>query len=269
MKQSNTTPIYQQVQNQDDFLSNLASAINQQELCLHYQPRYDVNSGEANTIEALVRWQKPNVGLLYPEAFIEAAEKTSLIFQLDLWVFEQCCKDLLSLRENLQKPVKLAVNISVLSCESVYFSQKLIELCEQYDISLSDFVLEITTSTHAHDIRKVKAFCETLGNYGATICLDDFGTGQSPLSNLYHLPIDYVMIDRLFVSAIGESERSEIIINQLVKLAHEPEISVIACGVEQAYQCKYLVDHGVDVIQGYLMSRPNEPEKLSSADLSL
>lgn len=269
MIQSNISNIQQQIQSQDDFLSNLASAINRQELCLHYQPRYDVSSGDATTIEALVRWQKPGVGLLYPETFIEAAEKNGLIFQLDMWVFEQCCKDLLVLREQLQRPVRIAINISVLSCESVYFSQKLIELCEQYGVSLSDFILEITVSSHTHDIRKVKAFCETLGNYGAKIGLDDFGTGQSPLANLFHLPIDHVTIDRMFVNSIGESERSEVIINHIIKLAHELDISVVACGVEQAYQCKYLVDHGVDVIQGHLMSRSTEADRLSPSHLSL
>ena len=246
------------------FASNLARAVNRQELLLHYQPRYDMCSGQAVTLEALVRWQRPGVGLLYPETFIGEAEQHGLIFQLDLWVFEQCCRDMAWIHEHCGGHIRLAVNISVLSCESVYFSQKLIELCEQYDVPLSSFIIDITVNTHAHDIRKVRAFCETLGQYGARFCLDDFGTGQSPLSNLYHLPVDSLIVDRVFVSGIGHSARSETLIQHQVQLAHALGMQVIAEGVESLYQCKFLVDNGCDELQGHFMNKPVEKERLST-----
>lgn len=253
---------------QQSFLKNLASAINRNELSLHYQPRYELTSGKTVVLEALARWRRPNVGLLYPETFINAAEQNGLIFQLDLWAFEQGCRDLLWFKENLENPVKLAVNISALSCESVYFSQKLIELCKKYELTLADFVLEITVSTHSHDIRKVKAFCETLGNFGAKICLDDFGTGQSPLMNLYELPVNSINIDRTFIGNIGESERTESIIRHMVSLAHDLGITTVAEGVENKYQYKFLSEIGCDQIQGHLMSRPVGREKLTSEKLT-
>ncbi len=246
------------------FVSNLARAVANRELILHYQPRYDITTGQAVTLEALTRWQRPSIGLLYPEAFITAAEEHGLIFQIDLWVFEQCCKDLAWIDEHIGENITLAVNISVLSCESVYFSQKLIELCEQHGVSLSRFIIDITVNTHGHDIRKVKAFCETLGNYGAQFCLDDFGTGQSPLSNLYHLPINSLIIDRVFIDSIGHSERGETLIQHQIKLAHALNLQAIAEGVEHLYQCKFLVDHGCDILQGYLMNKPVEKEKLKT-----
>ncbi len=248
--------------NEESFLSNLAHAVNNRELCLHYQPRYDIATGQAVSLEALTRWQRPTVGLLYPETFITEAEEHGLIFQIDLWTFEQCCKDMRWLHEHIDPQLTIAVNISVLSCESVYFSQKLIELTEKHQLSLSHFIIDITVSSHNHDIRKVKAFCETLTNYGARFCLDDFGTGQSPLSNLYHLPIDYLIIDRVFVDGIGHSERGETLIEHQIKLAHALDIKAIAEGVEHLYQCKFLVDHGCDMLQGYLMNKPVEKEKL-------
>ena len=247
------------------FVSNLARAVGNQELILHYQPRYDVATGQAVTLEALTRWQRPSIGLLYPEAFISAAEEHGLIFQIDMWVFEQCCRDLVWIHQHIDENITIAVNISVLSCESVYFSQKLIELCDEHGVSLSHFIIDITANAHSHDIRKVKAFCETLGNYGAQFCLDDFGTGQSPLSNLYHLPINNLIIDRVFVDGIGHSERSETLIQHQIKLAHALKLQVIAEGVEHLYQCKFLVDHDCDILQGYLMNKPVEKEKLKTA----
>jgi len=254
---------------QQAFLKNLSVAIAQNELCLHYQPRYDLLTGKASVLEALARWQRPSVGLLYPETFITAAEQHGLIFQLDLWVFEQSCKDLIWFRENLDASIKLSVNISALSCESVYFSQKLIELCKKHQLSLSDFVLEITFSQHVNDIRKVKAFCETLGNFGAQFCLDDFGTGQSPLINLYELPVNNVIIDRAFIENIAQSKRSESIIKHIVALTKDLGIKTVAECVEKQYQYKFISEICCDQIQGHLMQRPVGRERLKTAMLSL
>jgi len=254
---------------QQRFLKNLSNAISQNELCLHYQPRYKCLTGQATVLEALVRWQRPDVGLLYPETFIAAAETHGLIYSLDIWVFEQCCKDLVWFHEHLDSSIKLAVNISVLSSESVYFSQKLIELCKQYQLSLADFVIEITVSTHAHDIRKVKAFCATLANFGAEFCLDDFGTGQSPLVNLFELPVDSLVIDRTLVQNLIQSQRSETIIKHMVSLATELGIKTIAQGVEHADEYELLKSIGCHQIQGHYLSRPVARERLPVEALTI
>ncbi len=253
---------------QKDFLRNLANAINRDELCLHYQPRYKLLTGKAEILEALVRWQRPGVGLLYPETFIPAAEAHGLIYSLDIWVFEQCCKDLVWLREHLDSTIRLAVNISVLSSESMYFSQKLIELCNQYQLSLSDFLIEITVSTHSHDIRKAKAFCTTLTDLGAEICLDDFGSGQSPLINLFELPVSSIIIDRTLIHNLVQSQRSEIIIKHLISLASDLGIKTVAECIEHVDEYRLLKELGCDQIQGYFMCHPMSGDKLTLADLS-
>ena len=184
-------------------------------------------------------------------------------------MFEQCCKDLVWFREHLDSSIKLAVNISVLSSESVYFSQKLIELCKKYQLSLADFIIEITVSTHVHDIRKVKAFCTTLGNFGAEFCLDDFGTGQSPLINLFELPVSNIIIDRLLVNNLIASPRSETIIKHLISLATELGIKTVAEGVEHADEYQLLSEIGCDQIQGHYMSHPMNREKLTAASLTI
>ena len=246
------------------FVSALNTAIRNDELRLHYQPRYNALTGTATMVEALVRWKRPDVGLLYPEVFLNLAEDHGLIFNLDLWVFEQCCKDLLWLRENIDGQIKIAVNISVRECESMYHAQKLIALCEKYGVSFSDFELEITESHHTRDFRKVKAFCDTLANMGAMFSLDDFGTGQSPLSNLCQLPINLIKIDRSFVRNLDQNGREQILIKNLINTAHDMQIETVAEGVELEYQRDMLVNMGCDQLQGYYLCKPMERDALSS-----
>ncbi len=246
------------------FISSIATAIQRHELCLHYQPRFDLDDRSATTLEALVRWQRPTIGLLYPETFIKLAEDNALIFQLDLWVFEQCCHDLVWLRDNLNEDIKIAVNFSILSCESVYFCQKIIDLCSQYGLLFSDFIIEITASTNSTDIRKLKSFCETLTNYGASFCLDDFGVGLSPLITLEHLPVHSIKIDRALVANIGISRRSEAIIKHLVPLAHDLGIEVIGEGIEDVVHMDHLRELECEQIQGFYLGRPTDINRLSS-----
>lgn len=253
---------------QDQFVSNLRHAICNDELRLHYQPRYNMISGKADILEALVRWRRPGVGLFYPEVFIAAAEQNGLIFSLDFWVFERCCIDLKQFQENVNPNIKMAVNISVLSCESIYYAQKIIEISEKYDVLLSDFEFEITGSTHTHDIRKVNAFCETLTNYGVKFGLDDFGAGQSSLSHLSMLPVSAINIDQSFIQGIGQSKRCETIICSLISMAKALDIKVVAVGVENNKQYWFMREAGCDHQQGFLLGRSAKREDIKLQSLS-
>ena len=244
---------------------SIKSGLENNEFCLHYQPRFDTATGKANILEALIRWQRPQIGLLYPETFIPAAESSGLIFQLDLWVFEQSCKDLKYFQRHINSRSRLAVNLSVLACESIYFSQKLIEISEKHQVRLSDFEFEITESMYIHDIRKVIAFCQTLSNRGAEFSLDDFGTGQSPLINLYQLPVSSIKIDRSFVQKIGHSSKCEIIITSLVTMSQKLNIKVIAEGIETIEQYRFLCKLGCHQLQGFLLAKPTGLNSIESA----
>lgn len=253
--------------NNEQFLANLSAAIRNNELLIHYQPRYDALTGHARYFEALVRWERPNLGTFYPYTFLPAAEAHGLIFALDLWVFEQCCKDLIWLRKNISHHLKIAVNISSLDCESVYYSQKLIDLCNGYNLKLSDFEFEISESHAIHDIRKTIVFCKTLNEYGAQFCLDSFGTGYASLLRLLELPIDCIKIDYSFIAQIGESEHSEIIIKNLLRLARNLNIKSIAGGVEHKYQYDFLINSGCDLLQGFYFMPPREKNKINKTGL--
>jgi len=121
-------------------------------------------SGQADILEALVRWHRPGVGRLYPEVFISDAEKSGLISEIDLWVFKRCCQDLRQMQKTFIPNLKIAVNLSVLTCESIYYAQKIIDLSIKYGAPLSNFEFEVTEHTQIHDIRKVISFCLTLKN---------------------------------------------------------------------------------------------------------
>ncbi len=249
------------------FISNLRHAIDNDELSLHYQPRFNAISGKADILEALVRWHRPGIGRYYPGVFIPDAEENGLIFSLDLWVFERCCKDLKHLQTTVNPHTKIAVNLSILTCESIYYAQKIIEISKKYDIFLSDFEFEITENAQVRDIRKVVSFCETLKSYGAEFSLDDFGTGQSPLVNLNLLPANTIKIDNCFIHGIGNSKRSEIIIRSLVNMAKELDMQVVAEGIESNEQYWFMRDTGCDQLQGFLLCRPIGLSRIESSKL--
>ncbi len=249
------------------FISNLRYAIDNDELSLHYQPRFHAVSGKADILEALVRWHRPGIGRYYPAVFLPDAEENGLIFSLDLWVFERCCKDLKHLQTSSNPHTKIAINLSVLTCESIYYAQKIIEISKKHGVHLSSFEFEITENTHVCDIRKVISFCETLKNYGAEFTLDDFGTGQSPLVNLNLLPANTVKIDHCFIHGIGNSKRCETIIRSLVSMLKELNMQVVAKGIENNEQYWFMRDTACDQLQGFLLCRPLGLKRIESSTL--
>lgn len=244
-------------------------AIINDELEIHYQPRYHSTSGQAGILEALVRWQHPVHGLLTPDKFITHAEEHGLICLLGLWVFEQSCKDIQLLRKQLKHKVKIAVNVSLLQCEDKLHAQKIFEICKKHKLDLSDFEFELTESENIRSRSSILRFCHTLTALGAEISLDDFGTCYSPLNNLCDLPVSYIKIDRCFTRKIGNGSRSEILIQHLIKLAHEMKIKVVAEGVEHAYQRDLLITMGCDQLQGFHMCKPLMPQFISAEHINM
>ena len=236
--------------------AELRHAIYHHELSLQYQPRYSTNSGDFSIMEALVRWHHPSLGQLQPDRFISIAEEHALICHLGLWVFEQSCKDMIYLRKQLGRQIRIAVNVSLLQCEDSLHALKIYKLCRKYRLELDDFEFELTESKNIKNRKKVLRFCETLIDLGAEISLDDFGTGNSPLNNLCDLPISCIKIDQCFTRKIGNGGRSEILINHLIKLAHEMGIKVVAEGIEQVSQLEQLIKMGCDQLQGFYMCKP-------------
>ena len=236
--------------------SRLRHAIEQHELCVHYQPRYDIQTKRVVALEALVRWQHPTLGLLPPDKFISLAENNNLISQLSHKVFEQCCIDLAKLRHRLKQPVTISVNVSLLQCDDSLYVPTLFDVSKKYGLLLNDFEFELTESFNPEDKSNVLRFCQTLQQIGAEISLDDFGTSQSPLNNLCDLATNTIKIDRCFTEKIGLRAQDEILIQHLILLAHEMNIKVVVEGIENAYQRDQLINMDCDQLQGFYLCPP-------------
>lgn len=245
------------------YIGELNRAINKQELCLEYQPRYK-NDGKLVSIEALVRWQHPEHGLVYPDSFIPLAEEVGLIHPLGLWVFEQCCNDLFWLRNHLDDDIKITINLSAVQFDDAQFAQKILDICQKYYMSLTSFEFEVTGCSHIQDRTKILEFCNMLAAVGAEFSLEDFGTALTPLDYLCVLPISMIKLECDFINRIGFCTRSEVLLKKLIELAHDLDLKVVAEGVEHAYQRNLLIEMGCDQLQGYLMHKPVKVESLTT-----
>jgi len=245
------------------YIGELNRAIQNHELCLHYQPRYN-NAGKLVSLEALVRWEHPEYGLFYPDSFMHLAEDVGLIHPLGLWVFEQCCNDLFQIRSQLDDDIKLTINLYVSQLEDLQFAQKILEICQKYYLSLDSFEFEISGCSAVNDKTRVMEFCNMLTACGAELSLEEFGTALTPLEYLCLLPVSLIKLDTGLINKIGFCARSEILLNKLIELAHEMKLKIVAGGVEHAYQRDLLVKMKCDQLQGYLMHKPVALEELTS-----
>jgi EAL domain-containing protein (putative c-di-GMP-specific phosphodiesterase class I) len=245
------------------YIGELNRAIQNHELCLHYQPRYRTQ-GKLVSVEALVRWEHPEHGLLYPDSFLPLADEVGLIHPLGLWVFEQCCNDLFQLRSKLHDDIKITVNLNVSQLEDLQFAAKILEICQQYYLSLSSFEFEITGCSAVQDKTRILEFCDMLVTVGAEFSLEDFGTALTPLEYLCLLPISMIKLESSFINAIGICSRSEVLLKKLIELAHDMELKIVAEGVETAYQRDLLIKMDCDQLQGQLMHKPVTLEQLNS-----
>lgn len=250
------------------YIGELNRAINKQELRLQYQPRYG-NDGKLVSLEALVRWQHPEHGLVYPDSFIPLAEEVGLIHPLGLWVFEQCCNDLFWLRNHLDENIKITINLSATQFDDAQFAQKILDISQKYYMSLASFEFEVTGCSRIQDKTRILEFCNMLAAVGAEFSLEDFGTALTPLDYLCLLPVSLIKLECDFINRIGFCVRSEVLLKKLIELAHDLELKIVAEGVEHVYQRNLLIDMGCDQLQGFLMHRPVNVENLTSSALSM
>lgn len=245
-------------------IGELNRAINNHELCLQYQPRYNSTTSKLVTLQALVRWNHPVHGLLYPDVFIPFAEDVGLIDALGLWVFEQSCKDFYILNNKLGDDIRVTINISPLQCEDIQQVQKILDICDKYYISPSRFNFEITKNLSNFHRNKVLVFYKTLVEAGAQCDIVNVDTGhQTTLENLYDLPVNLIKIKTL-IKSDGCDSRRNIIIKHMIKLAHELRLKTIAVGVEHTCQRDLLLQLGCEQLQGFIMSKPIKIENISS-----
>ena len=240
--------------------NDLYKAIQNEELFLQYQPQLKLKTKHDISMEALVRWNHPKKGLIPPSAFIPIAEESGLIVPIGKWVLETACKQSKVLQETLGQPVNVAVNLSLRQLFHENFVQVVSSILEETKLPPASLQLEIT-ETMTMDKNFLLPILHDLKALGVTIALDDFGKGYSSLSYLKDLPIDCLKIDRDFVNNMSENEH-EPLVDLIISMAKHLNLNVVAEGVETMEQFNYLVNSECDAVQGYLISRPNNFERI-------
>lgn len=234
--------------------NGLRRALTQEEFVLYYQPLVDVTSGTVFGLEALIRWNHPQLGLLRPDRFIPAAEESGLIIPMGRWVLREACRQANEWHRRGHRVV-VAVNLSGRQFQDPDLTRIVREALEAADLRPEYLELEITEGYAMHDVEKAIVTLKQLKALGVRIAIDDFGTGYSCLSYLKQFPIDTLKLDGSFVRDLATPEDAQIALG-VIALAHSLKLKVIAEGVETIGQMAFLREHACDRLQGYLFSRP-------------
>lgn len=234
-------------------------AIKNEEWVLYYQPKVDVYTHEIKGMEALIRWNHPEKGLLFPYEFIDFAEERGLIVEIGEWVLRTACQQVKTWSDK-GFDIKMAVNLSSVQLYQTQLSNQILEIIKESKIKPRQLELEVTETMLMVNLETAVQTLNRLHCSGITISVDDFGTGYSSFGYLKHLPIDVLKVDRLFVRDLITDEYDKNIVNTIISMAHGMNLKVIAEGVETVEQHKLLQEMSCDEIQGYLFSKPVDVE---------
>lgn len=244
--------------------SKLHKAFERNELRLHYQPKYGIHSARIEGAEALVRWNHPNLGLVYPADFIPLAEETNLIQQIGIWVLNRVCVDYRKWQRSLPSPCPVSVNLSLRQLRQRRFLRNVRETFISHGVSPSSLELEITETTLMHDKAWTIRMLNSLYNMGLRMAIDDFGTGYSSLSALREFPISTLKIDRSFIQHLPSDPDCATIVAAIVDMGHKLRLDIVAEGVESREQLQFLRDRGCDFAQGHLFGDPVDSEEFAA-----
>ena len=241
--------------------SSLRRALDRREFLVYYQPKVSVATGAIVGVEALLRWQHPERGLVSPGEFMPVLEETGLIVPVGEWVIEAVCEQIGKWRGAGVDPKSVAINLSARQFGDKDLGVTIQRILEQRGIAASEIEFEITESSLMANTEESTRALEFLANLGVGLSIDDFGTGYSSLGYLKRFPLDALKIDRSFVRDITTSTDDATITRAVISMAHSLGLKVIAEGVETYEQIMFLAEHGCDEFQGYFFSRPLPAEE--------
>ncbi len=244
-----------------ELMGELHNAIEQGELVLYYQPKFDIALSRISEVEVLTRWQHPNRGLLFPDTFIGLAEHSGLIHQLTEWVIDKAISQCALFRQS-KLDVSIAINLSMHNLRDSSLPQQISDALEKYHLSPDLLILELTESAVMSDPRHALEILNQLDNMGVRLAIDDFGTGYSSLAYLKQLPVDEIKIDKSFVLDMINDNDDLVIVRSTIDLAHNMGRKVTAEGVETQEVWDRLAEMGCDLIQGYYIARPMPADEL-------
>ncbi|MFT7678341.1 MAG: EAL domain-containing protein (putative c-di-GMP-specific phosphodiesterase class I) [Planctomycetota bacterium] len=240
---------------------SLADALSNNELRVFYQPRVAIGTRQILGMEALIRWQHPQLGLVFPAQFIPLAEETGLITPIGEWVLREACRQNQEWREAGLPPIRVSVNLSPVQFRDPNLYKVVVDALEQSGLSCDGLELEVTESMLMNDPKVTIATLRELKAAGLKISIDDFGTGYSSLSYLKQFPIDSLKIDRSFVQDVTTNPDDAAIATAIILMGHSLKLNVVAEGVETESQLAFLSVLQCNEIQGYLFSPPVPADK--------
>jgi diguanylate cyclase (GGDEF)-like protein/PAS domain S-box-containing protein len=235
---------------------NLCFALDRGELVMHYQPKISLTTGEITGVEALIRWQHPERGLIGPLQFISVAEDCGLMLAIGNWVLRESCRQAKEWQDAGLRPIEMAVNVSSVEFRNEDFLEGVRAILEETGLSPHYLGLELTESVLMQHAKFTVPVLKKLKAMGVRLAIDDFGTGYSSLSYLRQFPIDTLKVDQSFVHGINADTDDATIINAVINMGSNLNHRVIAEGVETVEQVAFLQAHGCDEGQGYYFSRP-------------
>ncbi|MDH5692363.1 MAG: EAL domain-containing protein, partial [Gammaproteobacteria bacterium] len=242
-------------------VGELRHAIENEELILHYHPKIDLKTNECVGVEALVRWEHKERGLLMPDLFIPIAERTGLIATLSQWVLENAMDQIATLNQNGFE-LDVSINLSAQDIQDPLLPEQIQKLIRKTGIDSSNVVLEITESTLMTDVQKAMEILSLLKKMGLKLAIDDFGTGYSSLEYLKKLSVHELKIDKSFVCEMSTDENDAVIVRSIIDLAHNLGLNVVAEGVENRDSLDLLEMLSCDTVQGFYFTKPLDLESL-------
>lgn len=245
--------------------SDLRRAVERGEFRVHYQPMIDLASGSISGVEALVRWEHPERGMIYPDEFIPLAEETGLIVEIGEWVLKEACRQAQGWEAVYQgsAPLTISVNLSAGQLLQPDLSETVARTLAETGMSPTSLQLEITESVLMQDVETAIRVLHELKSLGVQLAIDDFGTGYSALSYFKRFPFDVLKIDRTFVKGLGEDKQDSAIVRTVIMLAKTLNLVVVGEGIETSTQLGQLQVLGCDRGQGYHFARPLPGEEVN------
>lgn len=243
--------------------NDLRRAIERKEFVLHFQPQVEATTRKIHALEALIRWNHPERGMIMPNDFIPVAERSQLIVQIGDWVLRNACETLATWNR-FDSNLRVAVNLSPRQFQDEGFLRTVRDVLDDTGIEPGRLELEVTEGTAMHNPEVAMQILGELKSMGVRLAIDDFGTGYSSLRYLTQFPIDCLKIDQGFIRDLASNGNVSMIIAALITLAHQLELGVIAEGVETSEQSNFLIEHNCEQMQGFLFSRPQPVDAIDA-----
>jgi len=246
---------------QKQIVSGFMEALNRGEFCVYYQPQVHTQSLSVVGAEALARW-KQGGKIISPAEFIPIIEQTGLVCALDFYVLEQVCKDIRKWMLMGITPIKVSVNFSRKHLSNPNLAKDIMNILEKYEMESKYIEIELTETVDEAEAGLLIRFMEDMKQHRVSMAIDDFGTGYSSLNRLRSFPVDVLKVDKSFIDNLEERDR--IVLSNIIHMANQLQMEVVAEGVETMEQMEYLKENRCHIVQGFLFDKPMPKEQFES-----